>query len=99
MSRLPRGSRIVLLREIDKLDHAYYHVSYTDENGAVQTGYIPKAYVNLFDGTPPIPEQAVYGNTNSNKDALYRLVYLILGFGAICILTDFLILRKHEKED
>lgn len=99
VSRLPRGSRIVLLGEIDKLDHAYYHVSYTDENGAVQTGYIPKAYVNLFDGTPPIPEQAVYGNTNSNKDALYRLVYLILGFGAICILTDFLILRKHEKED
>ncbi|MBQ8229232.1 MAG: hypothetical protein IJZ32_00885 [Clostridia bacterium] len=99
VSRLARGTKITLLGEIDKLDHAYYHVSYTAENGETQTGYIPKAYVNLFDGTPPTPEQAVYGSTNSNKDALYRLVYLILGFGAICILTDFLILRKHEKEE
>lgn len=99
VSRLARGAQITLLGEIDKLDHPYYHVSYTDENGETQTGYIPKAYVNLFDGTPPQPEQAVYGSTDSNKDALYRLAYLILGFGAICILTDFLILIKHEKEE
>ena len=99
VSRLSRGTKVTLLGEIDKLDHPYYQVSYTDETGEAQTGYIPKAYVNLFEGTPPTPQQAVYGNTNSNKDALYRLTYLILGFGAICILIDFLILKKREKED
>lgn len=98
VSRLERGAQIELLGEIDKLDNPYYQIAYKDENGVTQTGYIPKAYVNLFDGTPPEPTTLAIGETVSDKDSVYRLIYLLLGAGAICILTDFLILRKQNKD-
>ncbi len=95
---LPREAQVTLLGEITKLDHDYYHVAYTNADGARVTGYIPKVYANDFDGSPKTSETTYYGNKESNRDELWRLIYLILGFLAVCILTDYLILRKVDKE-
>ena len=99
VSRLEAGAEITLLGEIDKLDHPYYQIEFTNENGVLQTGFIPKAYVTDFDGTPPTPETVVYGSTANNNDAIFRLCYLLLGFGVICILFDVLILHKPKNDD
>lgn len=95
---LPRGGEIVILGELTELDHAYYQVAYQTESGALKTGYIPKSYVALFDGTPPKSELYVQGETESDSDSLWRLGYLLLGFAAVCILTDYLILRKKKND-
>lgn len=98
-SRLNAGTEIVLLGEIDKLDHPYYHVAFADENGVRQTGFVPKAYVTLFNGAPPVPETEIYGGTEDNNDSIYRLCYLILGMGVVCILVDLIILRKRKNDE
>ena len=95
---LPRGAQITLLGEIGELDHDYYRISYVDENGVVRTGYIPQSYTTPFDASPKDSETTIVGETESNREALYRLAYILLGFGAVCILVDFLILRK-KKDD
>lgn len=96
--KLPRGATVEILGEINELDHAYYHVSYTDETGATKIGYIPQAYAALFNGAPPQSEDYLAGAKESDLDAAWRLAYLVLGFAAICILTDYLLLRK-KKDD
>ena len=96
---LPRGGQVTVLGEISELDHAYYHVSFTDENGVEHFGYVPQAYVNDFSGVPPQSELHQAGATQSDTDAVWRLAYLLLGFGAICVLIDFLILRKKGGND
>ena len=98
-TRLNAGTEIVLLGEIDKLDHPYYHVAFVNENGARQTGFIPKAYVTLFNGAPPIPETEIYGTTEDNNDSIYRLCYLLLGTGVVCILVDLIILKKRKNDE
>lgn len=95
---LPRGAEVTLLGEIGELDHAYYRIAYTDENGALKTGYIPQSYATLFDASPKESTTTLVGDKESNRDAVWRLAYILLGFGAICILVDFLILRK-KKDD
>ncbi len=95
---LARGTELTLIGEINQLDHDYYHVAYQTADGE-KTGYVPKAYVQLFDGTPKQTQTYVQGETESNGDALWRLGYILLGFGAICILVDYLILRKKRKDD
>lgn len=95
--KLPRGATVEILGEINELDHAYYHVSYTDETGTTKIGYIPQAYAALFNGAPPQSEEYLAGATESDLDAAWRLAYLVLGFAAICILTDYLLL--HKKKD
>lgn len=95
---LPREAQVTVLGEITQLDHAYYHVAYKTADGESVTGYIPKVYVNDFDGSPKQSETGYYGAKESNRDELWRLAYLILGFLAVCILTDYLILRKVDKE-
>ncbi len=92
-----RGTQVELLGEVIELDHAYYQVRFTDENGAVKTGFIPKRYVNLFDGSTPVPETVISGSTQSDEDGVWRSTYLILGFGAIVILVDFLILHRSKE--
>ena len=99
VSKLNAGAKITLLGEIDKLDHPYYRIQFTDENGTRQTGFIPKAYVTDFNGMPPVPEKVVFGNTANNNDAIFRLCYLLLGSGVICILVDILILRKNKDDE
>ncbi|MBQ7879753.1 MAG: hypothetical protein IJ317_03790 [Clostridia bacterium] len=94
---LPRGASVSLIGEITQLDYDYYHVTYTVD-GAEKTGYIPQAYINLFDGEPPATETVVYGETESDNDSVWRLVYILLGFAIVCILTDYLILRKKNQD-
>ena len=98
VNALPRGGQVTLIGEIGELDHEYYHISYIDEKGEEQLGYIPKSYAVLFDGLPLVSEQNAFGATESNTDAVWRLTYLLLGFAAVCILTDYLLLRK-KKDD
>ncbi|MBQ8684989.1 MAG: hypothetical protein IJ514_02310 [Clostridia bacterium] len=94
---LPRNAEIKLLGEVNKLDHEYYHVSYTDENGVEKTGYVPKSYASTIDAAPPESETVVYGDTESDTDSVWRLAYLVLGFALVCILADYLILRKKKQ--
>jgi len=95
---LPRGAKVTLLGEIGELDHDYYRIAYTDENGVVRTGYIPQSYTTPFDASPKDSETTIVGATESDNDALWRLAYILLGLGAVCILVDFLIIRK-KKDD
>lgn len=96
---LPRGGQVELLGEVTKLDHDYYHVAYlADGQSETITGYIPKTYVTPFSGMPPTSETVSYGKTESDRDSVWRLVYIALGFAAVCILTDYLLLRK-KKDD
>ena len=97
--QLPRGAQVTVLGEINELDHAYYHVSYVDENGVEKTGYVPQTYITEFSGLPPQSDLHESGATESDFDSVWRFAYLLLGFGAICILVDFLILRKKGDND
>lgn len=94
---LPRGASVQLIGEITQLDYDYYHVSYTID-GTEKTGYIPQAYIHLFDGQPPATETVVYGATESDNDSVWRLTYILLGFAIVCILTDYLLLRKKNQD-
>lgn len=93
---LERGAVVTVLGEIDELDHAYYHVSYQSKNGEIKTGYIPQAFVTEFSGLPLASETVEAGETESDLDSVWRLAYLLLGFAAICILTDYLLLKKKK---
>ncbi len=96
---LERGAMVTVLGEINELDHTYYHVAFESENGEIKTGYIPQAFVNDFSGLPPKSETIEKGETESDLDSVGRLAYLLLGFAAICILTDYLLLRKKKGGD
>lgn len=96
---VPRGAQVSVLGEINQLDYPYYFVNYTDENGVEHCGYVPQAHVANFDGRPPQSTQSTLGDTESDKDDIWRFSYLILGCGAICILVDYLIIRKKDKDE
>ncbi len=95
---LARGAQVTVLGEIKELDHAYFHVSYESKNGEIKTGYIPQAFVTDFNGLPQTSETIEVGKA-SDDDSVFRLAYLLLGFAAICILTDYLFLRKKKGGD
>ena len=95
---LARGAQVKVLGEITELDHAYFHVSYENESGEIKTGYIPQAFVTDFNGLPQMSETIEVGKAE-NDDSIFRLAYLLLGFAAICILTDYLFLRKKKGGD
>lgn len=96
---LARGEQVTLLGEVTKLNHDYYEIAYTAENGETVTGFIPKNYVLLFDGKNPVSETVTYGNTEDDKDTVWRFTYITLGFVAIGILLDFLLLHKPKETD
>ncbi len=96
---LDRGAELSLLGEVEKLDHDYYQVAFTQADGTQITGYIPKSYITSFNGAPLPKEETVYGVTQSDTDARWRFVYLALGLGAICILIDYLLLRKKKDDE
>ncbi len=96
---MPRGATVTLLGEVKKLNYEYYEVSYQTESGETKTGFIPKDYVLLFDGSIPTTETVTYGNTEDDTDTVWRFAYILLGFGAIGILVDFLLLRKPKKNE
>ena len=68
------------------------------QTGETQTGYIPKTYVTSTSGNAPVSNHT-YGETVSKTDAYGRLIYLLLGGAAICVLTDFLILRRFRNKE
>lgn len=83
------------------LDRKYYEIAYTDQDGKEVTGYLPAAFVSLFDGAPQQPQEKIYGADESNTDSVWRLWYILLGVAAIGILIDYLLLRsrKEDKEE
>lgn len=96
-NQLTRGATLTLLGEIKMLEREYYYVSYQNEKGETQTGYLPKSYVTFTSGEAS-QFQLVYGETTSKTDAYGRLIYLLLGGAAICVLTDFLLIRRIKNE-
>ena len=98
VTTLPRGLEIKVLGEITKLDQEYYHILFVDETGTEKTGYVPKSYVTETNGETTV-STPVYGATESDVDAYGRLIYLLLGTGIICILIDFLLLRKPKDNE
>ena len=99
VTELSRGAQITLLGELNELDFDYYLIEVTTANGETAQGYIPKAYASLINAAPTPPTQTVVGSAEGDTDAVMRLIYLALGFAVICILTDFLLLRKKDEED
>lgn len=97
VQKLDKNAAVTVLGEIDTLDYRYYYVSYTDENGAVKTGYVPKGYVTNFNGAPPEAEAVEYGAADTDFDSLWRMCFLLLGCACICVLADYLILHKRKS--
>lgn len=98
VTELSRGAQVTLLGETVSLDHAYYYAQIETETG-VKTGYIPKNFVNPFESATPQAETVVLGEEGANTDAIWRVAYLLLGSVLICILVDFLLLRKPKNKD
>lgn len=96
VSELTKSAEVTVLGEV-RFDYDYYRVSVKTADGEI-TGYIPKPYVNDFDGSPQAPQNKVLGD-ESTDDAIARLAFLLLGLAAVCILVDFLLLRKKPDED
>lgn len=94
---LARGAAVRVLKTVEKLDWKYYQVEYTDETGATKTGFLPAAYVTDTNGNVPEAETTTLGGENNNSDLVWRLVYIVLGTLVICILVDYLILRRNDK--
>ncbi len=95
---LPRGATLTILGEIKMLERNYYYVSCETENGEIVTGYIPTVYLTQTTGEANTT-QLTYGETSSKTDVYGRLAYLLLGGAAICVLSDFLIIRKLRNKD
>ena len=98
VTNLPRGAQVSVLGEITQLDYPYYFVSYVDETGVEHYGYVPQAHIADFDGRPPQSTQSTLGDATADKDDVWRFTYILLGCGAICILVDYLIIRKKPKD-
>ncbi len=100
VTQLDKNAKVLLLGEITQLDHDYYLVSIQTADGE-KTGYVPKTYITDFDGSTPNPKDHLLGGEPAETDMVWRLAYIICGLLAICILTDYLILRKKptDKKD
>jgi len=97
-SDIPRGESVTLLGEITKLDRPYYYVSYKNAKGEKVTGYLPQVYITEANGNMQ-SETLLLGGTENHTDAYGRLAYILLGTAVICILVDYLILRKPKEDD
>lgn len=99
VTQLPKNQKLTLLGEISELDYDYYHVQYVAQDGTLKEGYVPQAFINFFDGTPPQATESVVGDGSADTDASWRALYILLGCAAIIILVDFLILQPKKKEE
>ena len=95
VTELDKNAKVLLLGEITQLDHDYYLVSIQTADGE-KTGYIPKAYVTDYDGSTPVPNDHLLGGEPADTDMIWRLAYIVCGLLAICVLADYLILRKRK---
>ena len=98
-ARLLRGGQVTLLGEVNGLDTNYYLVEYVNDAGETAQGYVPQSYAALYDAATSPTTETLVGETEKDTDSVMRFVYLILGFAIICILVDFLFLRKKHEED
>ncbi len=94
---LPKNAEVTVLGQIDTPDYRYYRIAWTDGEGNERTGFIPVAYVTAFDGSPVPAEQANFGGTGADTDSVWRLAFLLLGCASVCVLVDFLIIKRKEK--
>ena len=97
VTELPKNAKIQLLGEVRQLDYEYYLIAFETDDGT-QTGYVPKTYVNLYDGTPNEVTDQTLGN-EADDGSISRLTFILLGSAIICILIDFLLLRKKPSEE
>ncbi len=88
---LSRSEEIKLLGEIHFLEREYYKVQRGQD-----VGYLPKSYVTDSLQDSPQAEKIIYGNGEKDENAVFRLIFILLGCALIGILADFLILR-HLK--
>ena len=93
-----RGEAVTVIGEISHLDFDYYQVSYLTANGT-QTGYIPKAFISDFAATPPQTQTGVFGEETADTNSIRRLTIILLTFAVVCILADFLLLRKKNEDE
>lgn len=98
VTQLPKNLQVTLLGEINQLDYDYYHVQFTTADGQVKTGYVPKSFINFFDGTPPAVTDGTYGESAHSTDSSWRFLYILLGCAAVIILVNFLILYPRKKD-
>jgi hypothetical protein len=98
--QLTRGENVTLLGEMNSGHYAYYRIRYT-QDGVEYTGYIPQSFVTLFNPITPETQHHSHGATQASEDSVWRLAYIMLGLAAICILTDYLLLRtpKDDNDD
>lgn len=98
LAKLSRDKTVYVVAELRISERTYYEVRYETETGE-QTGYIPSAYVTDFNPVPLQAETVTVGEPIAEQDSVWRFVYLLLGTGAICILVDFLLLRKDKNDE
>ena len=97
--RLDIHTKISLLAKVKGLETEYFEISYTDAEGVEKVAYLPTSFVTEFDGAPPDTITQTYGDPVNDRDSIFRLVYILLGGVAICILVDFLFLRPRRKDE
>ena len=95
LTALPKNAEVTVLGQIDDLDYRYYLVEYSNGETTYR-GYLPQSYVTDFDPRPPQSESATFGDTETDRDSLWRLAFILLGCASIGILADYLILRKKD---
>ena len=96
---LASETQVTLLGKLTGLETDYYEISYLDEDGNTVIAYLPTSFVTTFEGTPPETITETYGDPNGDRDSIFRLVYILLGGFAICVLVDFLFLRPRRKDE
>lgn len=96
--QLNRSETVTLIGEINGPHYAYYRIRYTDGE-TEYTGYIPQSFVTLFNPITPDAHTHSHGTEQANQDSVWRFVYIALGFAAICILTDYLLLRRPKDNE
>ncbi len=93
LTPLTRGEEVLVLGEIQGLERTYFIV----QRGA-ELGYLPTSFLSDFEGKPTDSETVLIGEDGKAEDSVWRLVYILLGGVIVCILVDFLILRKKRED-
>ena len=94
---LPKNAEVTVLGEIDTADYRYYYISYTDGGRNRKDGLCPETLrhaVRRFPGA--VPQPANFGGKGVDWDSIWRMVFLLLGTASICVLTDYMILRRRK---
>lgn len=95
-TQIPKNAKVTVLGQIDDLDYKYYKISYVDAESVTHVGYLPQNYLSEYDGQYPESEKITVGMQETDLDSVWRAAFILLGFAAIAVLVDFLILRKKH---